>query len=63
MEFLTIMQEAKRGLVPEYRLRQMLKQGKLPGYFAGTRFYIHHEMLVKQLDEECLRNMGGQVKQ
>lgn len=50
MIFLTIRQEAQQGIVPEHRLRQMLKQKALPGFYAGTRFYVNHEQFVAQLE-------------
>ena len=56
MRFLTIPQEAALHIVPEFRLRQMLKQGRLPGYYAGNRFYVHHDRLVAQLEAECMQN-------
>lgn len=56
MKFLTIKQEAELGIVPGFRLRQMLKQGRLPGYYAGSRYYVNHDMLVAQLEAECMRN-------
>ena len=56
MQFLTIKQEARQGIVAEWRLRQMLKQNRLPGYYAGTRFYINHTMLMEQIERECLMN-------
>lgn len=35
---------------PEYRLRQWCKQGVLPGFFSGSRFYIDCGRLQDQLD-------------
>ena len=49
--FMTIRQTAARGVLPEYTLRQMAKQGKLPGIFSGKRFLINVPMLEKYLDE------------
>ena len=43
---------------PEYRLRQWGKQGLLPGYYAGSRFYIDCEKLQEQL-EQYGRPMGN----
>lgn len=61
MTFNTIKQEAKQGIVPEHRLRQMLKAGVLPGYFAATRFYVCHELLMEKLEADCRANMGEKV--
>ena len=57
MKFLTIAQEAALHIVPEFRIRQMLKQGRLPGYRAGNRYYVNHDMLIAQLEAECLQNV------
>lgn len=59
--FLTIPQEAKLGLYSLYMLRRMLAEGRLPGYFSGSRFYIHHEMLLEQIDRECRSRMGDTI--
>ena len=48
--FVTITQAAKMGVMSVYSLRLMLKQGQLPGYYAGTRFYINLDRLLEQLE-------------
>ena len=50
MTLLTIRQTAARGILPENRLRIMQKEGRLPGFMAGNRFYVNVEQL-----EEILR--------
>lgn len=47
--FVTIRQAHALGLASVYSLRQMLKRGELPGYYAGTRFYINLDELVEKL--------------
>ena len=47
--FVTIVQASKRGVASVYTLRLMLKRGELPGYFAGTRFYINLDKLLEQI--------------
>ena len=56
MEILTINQSAKRGPLPASRLRAMLREGRLPGFYSGSRFYVNYTMLVDQLDRESRRN-------
>lgn len=47
--YVTIRQAHKLGLASIYSLRQMLKRGELPGYYAGTRYYINLDALVDKL--------------
>lgn len=60
MEFLTIPQAARKCGVAEFRLRQWVKNNECPGYFAGTRFYVNPEKLMRKIGaydqhdtEEC----------
>lgn len=61
MTIYTVKKEAKLGIIPEHRLRQMLKEGKLPGFYAGNRYYIWHELLMEQIEECCRANARGAV--
>ena len=47
--FVTIVQAHKMGIMSVYSLRLMLKRGELPGYYAGTRFYINLDKLLEQI--------------
>lgn len=47
--FVTISQASKMGVASVYTLRLMLKRGELPGYFAGTRFYINLDKLLAKI--------------
>lgn len=49
-DFLTIRAAAKRGPLAEYRLRLLLKQGRLPGVYVGTRFLVQYSQLLAMLD-------------
>lgn len=55
--YLSIRQVAKNGLISEYLLRLMEKQGKLPGVYSGRKKLVNLEMLEAQLAEE---SAGGQ---
>ena len=54
--FLTIRQTAKEGPVPESLLRQMEKQGRLPGVRSGNRFLVNYPLLLEQLEVESRQN-------
>lgn len=60
-KFLTIRETAKTGILPEFRLRMMEKEGKLPGFRSGVKFNVNYNVLVEQLNDESRRNM--EVKQ
>ncbi len=50
--FLTIRETAKLGVVSELYLRRGVKQGSIPGFKSGTRFYVNLPKLMKQLDAD-----------
>lgn len=50
--FRTIRQTAATGILPEYRLRLMQKQNRLPGIQAGNRFMVNIEELVELLNKQ-----------
>ncbi len=56
VRYLTIRQTAARGPIPEGLLRQMQKQGKLPGVRSGNRFLVNYSLLLEQLEEESRKN-------
>ncbi len=47
--FRTMTEIASTGLISRYAMRLMLKAGTLPGYYAGTRFYVNLDKLLEQL--------------
>lgn len=51
-KFMTIREVAKTGLVSEYLLRNMEKQGCLPGIKTGNKKLVNYELLVKFLDQQ-----------
>lgn len=57
--FLTIRQCAATGFLPEYRLRQMCAEGKLPGFYAGKKILINFPVLCEQLDRASRQTKDG----
>jgi len=43
----------------ENMLRVMLREKRLPGFYAGNRFYVDVEMLKEQIRRECERNAAN----
>lgn len=62
--YLTIRQEAQRPECPftQFRLRQLIAQGKIPGFRVGNRFLINHELLMQMTTEMSLANIKGAEK-
>ena len=56
--FMTIRETAKTGLVSEHYLRLRLKQGKLPGFYVGTRYRVDYAALKEMLHRESLTSCG-----
>lgn len=50
-KLMTIRQIAKTGLMAEHALRLLLKQGKLPAIYIGTKALINYDKLCAQLAE------------
>lgn len=48
----TIREVASTGLLPEFRLRCMLRQGRLPGFYTGNRYRVNLQKLMEQLEDE-----------
>ena len=49
-KMLTIRETAKTGILPEYALRQLVKQGKIPHIQCGNRVLINYSRLVEMLN-------------
>lgn len=50
-KMLTIREVAKTGLLSEYALRQLCKQGKIPCITVNHKVLINFDALVKQLQQ------------
>ena len=50
----TVRQTSKLYGIPEYRLRQWIKQGRVPGWHSGNRFMVDIEELLALLKEESM---------
>ncbi|MBQ3803294.1 MAG: helix-turn-helix domain-containing protein [Oscillospiraceae bacterium] len=50
----TVRQTSKLCGIPEYRLRQWIKQGRVPGWHSGNRFMVDIEELLALLKKESL---------
>ena len=54
---LSIRQVAREGVLPEYTLRLLEKQGKLPCIYSGRKCLVNYSRLLEQLN-----NLGGLAK-
>ena len=61
-QYLTINQAAAAGPLAEFRIRQMVKQGNCPGFYAGSRFYVNYPALLEMLDAACKAGVGEAKK-
>lgn len=50
-KYQTIRQAAASTGVPEYRLRTWVKQGKVPGFNAASRYYVNVPLFLDGLQE------------
>ena len=51
---MTIPEVAATGLLSEYALRKLQKEGRLPSFRVGNKVLINYEKLLEQLN-----NLGG----
>lgn len=49
-KLMTIPQVAATGLLSEYALRKLYKEGRLPAFTVGKKVLINFEMLLEQLN-------------
>ena len=49
--FMSIRATARATGVSEFRLRAMLRENALPGFYSGTKYNVDLEMLLRQLRE------------
>ncbi len=50
IEFLTIPQTAKLGILSEFRIRELIRQNELPVFKAGTRNYINKQVFLDYVE-------------
>ena len=49
-KMMTVREVAKTGILPETAIRRLLKQGKIPAIYSGTKAYINFDRLCEMLD-------------
>ncbi len=59
---LTIRETARTGILPEYALRTLVKQGKIPGIQVGTKFLVNYDRLCDWLNQSCGTTQSGGEK-
>lgn len=50
-QYRTIRQTAGTTDIPEFRLRAWVKQGKVPGFYSASRFYVNVPLLLEGVQE------------
>ncbi|MBE7011317.1 MAG: hypothetical protein E7415_01430 [Ruminococcaceae bacterium] len=59
--FLTIRETAKTGILSEYTLRLMQKQGKIPCIMCGNKCMVNYPLLLEQLNTESKKAVISNV--
>ena len=49
-KFMTVKELASTGILSEYCIRRMLKEGKIPAIYTGKKALINFDVLCKQLN-------------
>lgn len=56
--FQTIAKTAASEGIPRATLRQLVKEGRVPGFYGGRVFYINLEAFQEQLKEPDIRKIN-----
>ena len=51
-KMLTVRETALTGILPEYALRKLVKQGKCPGFYTGTKCLVNYNALCEWLNNQ-----------
>ena len=54
----TIKKAAQTTGIYEHRIREWCKQGTVPGFYSGTRFYINMPAFIEQLNTGVYSKAG-----
>lgn len=54
---------ARRGIKSESAVRREIAEGKVPGFYSGNRYIINSALYLEQIEQECLRNAQGVVRE
>lgn len=49
---LTIKETAKTGVLTEWAIRGLVKQGKVPGIYIDNRFLVNYDRFIDWLNEQ-----------
>ncbi len=49
VRMMTVRQLAETGILPEYAIRMLLKQNKLPAIYSGRKALINYDRVVEML--------------
>ena len=56
---MTVREAAKTGILPEYTIRAMIKQGQIPAVYSGKKAFINFDTLCEYLSNLTVRENGG----
>lgn len=59
--FMTIRETAKTGILSEYTLRLMQKQGKIPCIMCGNKCMVNYPLLLEQLNTDSKKAVLSNV--
>ena len=49
-KMMTIREVARTGILPEHAIRLLVKQGKIPAIYVGSKAIINYDAFVAQLN-------------
>ena len=59
--FMTIRETARTGILSEYTLRLMQKQGKIPCIMCGNKCMVNYPLLLEQLNTDSKKAVVNNV--
>ena len=62
MRFDVAAKVAPESGIPEYRIRQMIKEGIVPGFYAGRKYFINVDAFLEMLQQMGTANVAANNK-
>ncbi len=57
--FQSIREFSRRGIKSESAIRADLKAGRVPGFYAGSRFVVNSALYLEAIENECRNNAAA----
>lgn len=53
-------QFSKRGIIPEAATRRLIRAGRVPGFYSGSKYLINTYAFIQMLEQAGTQQMKGE---